>query len=495
MPLAGLAADLSLALNPRDEEPGSTPMSLARLDMRHNWIPGEHVALMDEAFVWAATTPGARLIVEAPPRHVKSTINSRYGPAWYMGRYPSKRVGLIAYGDEFAATHGAVVRDVIERHGKDLYGITLKQDSKAKNRWNIERHAGGMFTAGIGGTITGLGFDLGIIDDPVKNSEEARSQVSKRMIREWFPTTFYSRLEPDASIIITMTRWTEDDLIGWMLSPVGKEYGPWERLRLPALAEADDPMGRKPGEALWPKRTSVKELEKTRRAVGTPTFSAMWQQRPQPEAGGLFKQANFRSFRVKTERQRVRDEVVSVEYFEMDSPRGLRRIKATDCWRFGIVDLAASLKTSADYTTIGSYIVGPANELLILDMDRDKMEGPDQLPRVKRAYENNHLGDIGIESVGYQLTMVQAARRAGLPVREIRAERDKYSRALVAAARYEAGEVYHLEGAHWVGEMESELVTFPTGAHDDQVDNVAYACIRLAGGEYADVEHGASIYD
>ncbi len=487
-----LATDLAIALDPESIEVAgkSSPLALARYDLGSIWIDSAYQEMLNEALIWATTTHAARLIITMPPRHGKTTLASRYLPAWHTGTYPNKRVGVVSYGGEFAAEHGAEVRDIIARHGTDLWGIKLKEDSKAKHKWNVDGFGGGMWTAGADGAITGKGYDLGIIDDPIKNREEADSKTERDKLRRWYPSTFLNRRDtPAASIIVMMTRWREDDFIGWLLGSreakeADKQGEGWELLNLPALAEAEDPLGREVGEALWPERWPVDELAKIKRESGSVTWDAMYQQRPHPAEGGLFKSQDFRRYRVEYEITSQGGVDVQLQYLVLLGENGAvrKRWPSTDCWRFGIFDPAASIKEKADYSVMSSFIVTPENQLLIFDIDRQKAEGPDQPKMMHRAWKKNDLGDIGIETVAYQLALFQAASREGLPVREVKAKGDKYSRALSAAARNEAGELYLPESASWLSELEDELLSFPTGAHDDQVDTIAYAAIRVASG-------------
>ena len=184
------------------------------------------------------------------------------------------RIILTSYADELARSFGRAVRNELERNPHCT--TRLIEDSKAANRWNTPE-GGGMLTAGRGGGILGFGGDLLIIDDPIKNWKEATSRVVREEFRDWFGTTLYNRREPGATIVVLMQRWTEDDPAGWL---IGEQGDKWELIRLPALAEGGDLLGRKPGEALCPARFTVEDLENTREVTAPHIWSAQYQQNP-----------------------------------------------------------------------------------------------------------------------------------------------------------------------------------------------------------------------
>jgi hypothetical protein len=229
-----------------------------------------------------ATGQIRRLIVTMPPRHGKSSTVSHYFPAWYLGTFPEKRVILTSYEADFAAGWGRKVRDVLGRQGR-RFGVRLREDSAAANRWDLHS-GGGMVTAGVGGAIVGRPADLLLLDDPIKNAEQAFSPTYREKTEEWFLSTAFTRLEPGASVIVVLTRWHDDDIAGRLL-----RKGGWELLKLPALAREGDPLGRQPGEALWPSRYDVAALEEIHKAVGDNWWESLYQQEPFPEGGNLFK--------------------------------------------------------------------------------------------------------------------------------------------------------------------------------------------------------------
>ena len=176
-------------------------------------------------------------MVTLPPRHGKSQLISQYFPAWYLGTFPDRRTILTSYEAGFAAGWGRRARDVLEEFGPEVFEVSVREDSSAADRWDINGHVGGMITAGVGGAITGRGADLLIIDDPVKNSEDAASKTMRDKAWEWYQSTAYTRLEPGGAIILVMTRWNEDDLAGRILKESQTGGEKWEVMNLPAIAE------------------------------------------------------------------------------------------------------------------------------------------------------------------------------------------------------------------------------------------------------------------
>lgn len=405
------------------------------------------------------------LLVELPPRHGKSTEISEYTPAWFVGTFPDRHVILCSYESDFASSWGLKARTILEEHGRDLYGVELNPRSASSKRWGLRGHRGGMITAGVGGPITGMGADLLIIDDPIKNAEQAMSEVIRDKQWDWWLSTARTRLQPGAVVIVLLTRWHQDDIAGRMLASSEDGGDPVTEIRLPAIAEEDDPLGREPGEALWPQRYSAEWLTHTRKVLGGYWFSAMYQGKPTPDEGGIFARRYFKYFTIEGGLVNLHRGDGDVESFGVDY-----------CRRVQYVDLAASEKETADYTVMTEVWVTPKRDLLIRNVIRDRIAGPDQ----PAFFEANHVGGAAkFESIGYQSTLIQDMLRRGFPAEPVYPDKDKVTRASAAGALYRGGKVFHLRGAEWLGDFEAELLAFPAGEHDDQVDTVAYAARDL----------------
>lgn len=256
---------------------------MALVSSQGAWRPARHLVELDVAIVEAIEAAQAGeldgLVVSMPPQHGKSELCSKYLPAWFLGTFPDKRVLHVAYEADFAATWGRKARDILEHHGH-YFGVKVSSRSSAANRWDLAGREGGMGTAGVGGPITGKGAHLLIVDDPVKNDAEARSATHREKTWEWWQSVATTRLRPGGLMVIIQTRWHRDDLTGRVLKQAQETGGRWRQLKLPALAEMDDPLGRAPGEALWPTMYSADHLARIK-ASRTPYYwQSLYQQNP-----------------------------------------------------------------------------------------------------------------------------------------------------------------------------------------------------------------------
>ncbi|MSR59521.1 MAG: hypothetical protein EXS05_18075 [Planctomycetaceae bacterium] len=260
----------------------ATPGCFASRVSQGRWRLVPHIDAIDRAImdtVRGRTAP--ILVIEAPPRHGKSELISRYLPAWFLGRFPEKRVMLAAHGAGFARQWGRKARELLEEHGPKLFGVEVRNDLRSASEWGLVGHEGGMVTSGVGGPMTGRGADLLIIDDPIKNSQQSGSEVILDSLWDWWQSTASTRLEPGGCVILIATRWNVADLSGRLIRAAESGNGhPVRRVRLPALAEEDDLLGRSVGTALWPERYSVKRLEQQQQALNPAWWQALYQQQP-----------------------------------------------------------------------------------------------------------------------------------------------------------------------------------------------------------------------
>ena len=458
-----------------------SPVSLAQhvdpVYRRWRWIE-----LLNRYLLEVAAGRIRRLIVNVPPQHGKSELISKYFPAWWVGNWPDQKVLLASYGEQFAAGWGRQARDVLEEHGPTVFEVSVDARSAAADRWNIARRRGYMATAGVGGALTGKGAHLLVIDDPVKSAKEALSETYRNAAWDWYQAVARTRVQPGGAIIVLQTRWHDDDLTGRLLRRGGDD---WHQLVLPAIAKHDEALGddvgfpwrRKAGEPLEPERYSLAELL----ALADPEtgldprwWQALYQGSPRPETGDIFDRRWFRYWTTTGSAHGLT--------YLLPRPDGTeKRVVTQALRRFLTVDLAVSEKTSADWTVISAWGVVPSTSaLLLLDRVRGRMQGPDLAPVIRASFDRNSPAWIGVESTAFQLSVVQDLRRKGLPVRELHPDTDKISRAIFAAARVEGGGVYFPAGAPWLTEWENELVAFPTGDHDDQVDTLSYAVAAVA---------------
>jgi len=254
----------------------ATPAALAQTVSRGRWKIAPHLKELNRALVELAAGRQRRLIVQMPPRHGKSELASRYFPAWYLGTFPDRRVILTSATGELAAEFSASARDALLEHGSRLFGCRLAFGWRRRDLWRLES-GGSLRSAGVGGDIMGRGADLLIVDDYFKNSEEALSPARREAVLKWFLSTSSTRLSPEGAIVIIATRWHRDDLIGRLLAESSRGGESYRVLRFPALAEKDDPLGRRVGAALWPDRFDRRWLQARQAAYAASGYRWMWQ--------------------------------------------------------------------------------------------------------------------------------------------------------------------------------------------------------------------------
>lgn len=230
------------------------------------------------------------------PTH-NSELTSKTFPCWYLGHNPDKAVVFATYEAGFAQDIGGTCRDKFEAHGETIFSLKVRQDARAKAKWMIDGHRGGMMSIGRGGAFTGRGADVMIIDDPLKNAEEAFSPTIRGHLIDWYTTTIRTRLQAGASIILVLARWHHEDLAGWILEQIDDDWDgdPWEEFRMPMLAEEEDMLLRPVGTPLWPEMFDLDYCERTRKSVGPMTWSSLYQQRPTPQEGGEFQREHWRT--------------------------------------------------------------------------------------------------------------------------------------------------------------------------------------------------------
>lgn len=443
---------------------------------RGQWQRARHLELLCRKLEAVERGEIKRLIITMPPRHGKSEVTSKHFPAWYLGKHPDHEVIITSYAAEIAEDFSRIDRDVIREFGEDLFGISLAQDSKAVNRWAVvdaktgKKHRGGLISVGAGGPLTGRGAHVAIIDDPFKGEEDSHSPAQRKKVINWYQSVLRTRLAPGGAIILIQTRWHKEDLAGHLIAEMEQGDGErWVVLNLPAIAGDGDPLGRAPGEALWPERFPLEELLTTKKAVHAYWWNCLYMQTPGDPEGGKFKRQFFRYF----ERQD--------DFYILHHPDGDRKVHTSNCVNFQTCDPAGSTKSSADFFVLATWAMTPNKELLLLDIVRERLEGPDQPPLFRSGYDRWHPVAQGVEIKAMGLYLFQVIQRLGLPVVDLDpGTADKMLRALPMANRYQTGMVYHPEHAgEWVGIYEEELVAFPNAPHDDQVDTASYAFVLL----------------
>lgn len=428
------------------------------------WLPAKHLLHLNERIVDAVLDPKPRfLMVEVSVRHGKSFLISKHLPPWYLGLFPHNRVILATYSDEFSAQWGLASRDLYSEWAPTLFGTKVSPDQHAAGYWTVDKHDGGMRSVGVGGTITGEGGNLIIIDDPIKNIQEATSPTYKKRMKEWYDSTLRTRLEPGGTIILAMARWAHDDLSGRIQDEMGELGDQWEIVNMPALAEAPvdddgswrDVLGRSDGEALWPERYSTGALEQIKASVGAQTWESLYQQNPTPREGGLFKTASWR-------------------YVDVAPPH-LQRVRR---W-----DLAAT-EGGGDETAgvlMGRDHVG---SLFVLDVNAFRRDPAGVEAEVYRtAVSDGKQVRIRMEqeggSAGKSVIQSYARLLAGWDFSGSRSTGPKAERVVPWAAAV-GNEIVYLVRAPWNTAFVEQHRQFPAGRHDDQVDAAGAAFSDLA---------------
>ena len=416
------------------------------------WTTAPHLEFVLDRLRAVAAGDQKRLEVFAPPRHGKSEL-LKYFAAWYLGRFPDNTIIVASYNDDLAADFGRAVRGILNAYGKELFGVELAADSSAVNRFRLADRDGGLYAVGVGGSMTGRGADLMILDDVVKSDVEALSETTQRRHWNWWRSVVLTRLHPDAAIVAVGTRWSVDDLLGRLA-----DSGSFDVVRLPALAEDDDPIGRSPGDALWPAMFPKDALEAIRTEQGGFWFAAMYQGVPEPISGNMFPRDQYREYTQTSDGYDV----------------GGKPVRAGECSRFAIADTALSDKRTADYTVVGVFAVTPDRNLLWLERWRGRYPGPEQVKLLRRVYDEWNPAWIGVEHATAGLHVIQQLEHT-LPIRHLKPHGSKTARATTAATLMEQGRIWFPRRAPWLDELYAELATFPHAKHDDQVDVLSYA--------------------
>lgn len=390
-----------------------------------------------------------RLLITMPPRHGKSELSSVRFPAWYLGRHPDHRIIIASYAADLAERFSRRVRAVVE---SELYSeifpdVRLAQDSSRVSAWDIRGHAGGLKAVGVGGPVTGFGANCLLIDDPVKNREEAQSETLRNKIWDWFTSTAYTRLDDRGSVIVIMTRWHEDDLMGRILQAEADGGERWSKLHLPARDEQ--------GRPLWPERYDSEELATIERTIGPYDWAALYMGNPTPREGAYF-----------------RAEAIPII---AALPSGLPHVRA---W-----DVAASAG-AGDYTA-GALMAGPDTDgkFYIADMVRGQWATDERNRMIRQTADLDGQavkivvpqdpGSAGVDAARAFVRLLHGHR-----VEVVRVTGDKVLRADPLSAQLNVGNVAMLRGA-WNRAAIEEMRTFPLGRNDDQVDALSDAFAHL----------------
>lgn len=399
-----------------------------------------------------------RLALFLPPGSAKSTYASVLFPPWYLAQHPQTTILACSHSADLAEAFGRRNRNLISDNGKVL-GYDLTTDSQAAGKWATTT-GGEFFCAGVGGRIAGRRADLAVIDDPIGSKEDAYSEIVRQKIWDWYNYDFRTRLKPNARVILIQTRWHEDDLAGRLLSPETGNPDEWTVINLPLLAEDADPLGRVPGEVLWPDYYTPQMVADAKKDEDV--FNCLYQQNPTPKEGNFFK----------------RDWIEPYLYRAEELPRNLRFYCASDH--------AVSLKQEADLTCLLPVGVDENDVIYVLpDLFWTKADSGEvveaMVALMKRRKPHTWWAEAGhiSKSIGPFLTRRMQESKVYTFVEESTPSRDKPTRAQSIRGRMKMGMVRFPREAHWWPKAFTELLAFPGGKHDDFVDALAHIGLGL----------------
>lgn len=427
-----------------------------------NWHHEAIAKELEQAFRNLQNNKPTRLIITLPPRHGKSELATKKFPAWALGKDPTLPVIQVSYSHDLAETFGLGTRDILKSQNyQTVFPETnLRKDVKSKSKWQTTEN--GTYTAvGVGGSITGRGAKLAIIDDPLKNRQEAESQRKRDQVWDWYTSTLYTRLEGYGAIIVILTRWHQDDLAGKLLEQKrklqesNKPHDDWRIINFPAVAMEQEKFKgevvREPGEPLWPAKYDIKNLENIKENVGTYDWASLYQQDPVLSETQEFKEEHFRKFN----QEDLKD----------------KHLRFTTT-----VDPAISQKDTADNSvvlTIAKEVNGP-NWYRVRE-DAGHLT-PSQIIDLIFKHNSEYNSDVFVETIAYQKAlkyMIEERQREleqYFTIKELKSRRNKEERIRGLLPLYQRGVIFHRPSDH---DYELEAMQFPRGRHDDRVDAMA----------------------
>ena len=382
-----------------------------------------------------------RLIINMPPRHGKSFMCSQYFPAWYLGKNPDKYIISASYGQQLANDFGRAVKNLMGSDNfRQMFDVKIAKDSHSQKRFNTIQ-GGSYFAVGRGGPIVGRGGHLIIIDDLLKGVDEARSELIRSNMKQWYKNNLYTRLMPGGAIIIINTRWHIDDLSGWLIKESGED---WKVLSLPAIT--------KDNKALWPSFYDIQTLHSIKTELGTQAFEAQYQQSPVLEGGNIIKE----------------------DWVRLEKPLPYYR-EYIQSW-----DLSFKGNKNSDYC-VGQLWGKTATDIVLIDQVRGQWDFTETIKQIKRFSNKHPKATVKlIEDKANGPAVISTLKSQVLGLKPINPKSDKISRLRAVSPLFEAGNIVFDVDAYWLNELMHETITFPNGKHDDQVDAMTQAIDYLS---------------
>ena len=426
------------------------------------FISGAHHKRMADAFERVANGTCKRLIINMPPRHTKSEFASYLLPAWFLGRFPHKKVIQTSHTAELAVGFGRKVRNLVdsEVYNNIFPNLALQADSKAAGRWNTSK-GGDYFAIGVGGAVTGKGADILIIDDPHSEQEAAMAASNPEVydkVYEWYTSGPRQRLQPGGAIVIVMTRWAQRDLTGQVLKSAAQRGGEeWEVIEFPAILPSGNP--------LWPQFWSIGELKALQEELPNAKWQAQYQQNPVGNESAIVKRDWWK-------------------WWEKDDPPKCEYILQS--W-----DTAFEKTQRADYsagTTWGVFSCEEDNfapNIILLNTYKKRVEFPDLKRDVMREYQEYEPDSMIVEKKASGAPLIYDLRAMGVPVQEYTPSKgqDKIARLNSVSDIIASGKVW-VPRTRWAEELVDEIAAFPSGEHDDLVDATTLALMRFRQGGF-----------
>jgi predicted phage terminase large subunit-like protein len=426
------------------------------------FISGAHHKRMAEAFERVANGTCKRLIINMPPRHTKSEFASYLLPAWFLGKFPHKKVIQTSHTAELAVGFGRKVRNLVdsEVYNNIFPNLALQADSKAAGRWNTSK-GGDYFAIGVGGAVTGKGADVLIIDDPHSEQEAAMAASNPEVydkVYEWYTSGPRQRLQPGGAIVIVMTRWAARDLTGQVLKSAAQRSGEdWEVIEFPAILPS--------GKPLWPQFWSIEELSALREELPNAKWQAQYQQNPVGNESAIVKRDWWK-------------------WWEKDDPPVCDYILQS--W-----DTAFEKTQRSDFsagTTWGIFNCEEDNfapNIILLNTYKKRVEFPELKRDVLSEYNEYEPDSLIVEKKASGAPLIYDLRAMGVPVQEYTPSKgqDKIARLNSVSDIIASGKVW-VPRTRWAEELVDEIAAFPSGEHDDLVDATTLALMRFRQGGF-----------
>ena len=419
------------------------------------FIEGSHHKIIGKKFNDLATGKIKRLIVNMPPRHTKSEFASYLLPAWMVGRDPGLKIIQATHTADLAIDFGRKTKNLVDTENyKQLFDTRLMEDSQAAGKWKTEQ-GGEYFAAGVGGAITGRGADLLIIDDPHKEQDIKKDSKSFEKAWNWYSSGPRQRLQPGGRIVCVMTRWSNKDLTGQLIKAQGEDDSDqWDIVELPALLPS--------GQPVWPEYWTKDELQRTKASIPVNNWNAQYMQQPTAEEGAIIKREWWQNWEG---REPPKCEFIIQSY-----------------------DTAFLKKESADYSAITTWgvfdIEDHGTNIILLNAFKDRYE----FPELKRVAHEEYLywrpDMVVVESKASGIPLSHELRDMGIPVVNFTPSRgnDKHARVNSVSPLFENGLVWAPMHEHFAQEVVEECAAFPFGDHDDFVDSMTQAIMRIKQG-------------